>query len=76
MNFKNGLFFIISLTTCFLSQAQVAPFNYSQQKKITCSKAAVVCAHPLASKAGLQILKQGGNAFDAAIAIQLALAVV
>ncbi|MBL7703026.1 MAG: gamma-glutamyltransferase [Ferruginibacter sp.] len=49
---------------------------YSIQKKIECSKGAVVSAHPLASMVGLSILKKGGNAIDAAIATQLALAVV
>ena len=56
--------------------AQVSPLNYSQQKKVTGTKAAVVSAHPLASNAGFEIIKQGGNAIDAVIATQLALAVV
>jgi len=39
------------------------------------NQAMVVTAHKLASDIGLQVLKDGGNAFDAAIAVNYALAV-
>lgn len=38
--------------------------------------AAVATSHPLATRAGVEVLKQGGNAFDAAAAITAVLAVV
>lgn len=52
------------------------PYQYTIQKTVTAENGAVVSAHPLASQVGVAILQRGGNAMDAAIATQLALAVV
>lgn len=85
----NRLFSIILFTifviadVCSQSQTpwlgagkEVDPYHYTQVKHAYFQNAAVSCAHPLASLIGAQILKGGGNAFDAGIAVQLALAVV
>jgi gamma-glutamyltranspeptidase/glutathione hydrolase len=55
---------------------RVDPYHYAIRKKIVAGNGAVVSAHPIASEVGVEILRQGGNAIDAAIATQLALAVV
>ena len=77
--FSMVLFFLLGCNNSRKSTGnsiQIDPYNYSTQKKIIAENGAVVSAHPLASKVGVEILKKGGNAVDAAIATQLALAVV
>lgn len=76
------LFLLVSGLACSTSQqnktssSAINPYEYSSTKKIIAENGAVVSAHPLASMVGVEILKMGGNAIDAAIATQLALAVV
>jgi gamma-glutamyltranspeptidase/glutathione hydrolase len=57
-------------------QQKINVFHFKTNKDIEVKRGAVVSASQIASEVGVAILKEGGNAVDAAIATQLALAVV
>ena len=75
--FQIVFFITISFSVLFVNCQQA-----TQEEKIeiiqstTSKKAMVVSAHHLATKIGNDILQKGGNAIDATIAVQYALAVV
>jgi len=76
MNKTTLLLLFTCIFTSFLCSAQLVPFPYTIEKEAIGDTAMIVSAHPLATKVGLDILKKGGNAIDAAVAMQFALAVV
>ncbi|QOW09261.1 gamma-glutamyltransferase [Kaistella flava (ex Peng et al. 2021)] len=68
-------FYLLFLVFSQFAFAQFTDINIVKEIH-TKDKGLVVSAHPLASEAGAKIMKMGGNAYDAVIATQYALAVV
>lgn len=74
--------YILTITFCmmvFSFGCKTEPASdtaWMTEEGVIADQAMVVSAHPLASAAGVEILQAGGNAVDAAIAVQYALAVV
>ena len=66
----------IPLLLAVVTFACKSPQSGTPTVGIIADSAMVVSAHPIASQVGARILKSGGNAVDAAVAMQFALAVV
>jgi gamma-glutamyltranspeptidase/glutathione hydrolase len=68
-----GIILAVYLSGCKVESSDLT--SYRITKEVNGVRSGVSTAHPLATKVGIEILKQGGNAADAAIAVQFALAV-
>lgn len=68
------LFFFI-VTLCYHCRQAPEPL-YHVTQSVVADSAMVVSPHPLSTEVALDILREGGNAVDATIALQFAMAVV
>ena len=67
--------FVLFITVLFVGSCKVTESTQQSALGVIGQQGMVVSAHPIASKVGSDILRSGGNAWDASIAVQFALAV-
>src|SRR4028119_244188 len=72
---KLGVYFVLFSFLCTFSVSDTKVFA-AWRDPVRAQKAIVASQHELASRIGADVMKRGGNAVDAAIAVGLALAVV
>jgi gamma-glutamyltranspeptidase/glutathione hydrolase len=67
---------VVAAAVFCLSTAAVAPLHAASMAPVAAENGMVVTAQQLATRVGVDVLRRGGNAVDAAVAVGYALAVV
>src|SRR5689334_9277322 len=67
--------FLLKLLSCFVALCLLIPPPAYAHEPVYARKGMVVAQEPLAADVGVDVLKSGGNAVDAAVAVGFALAV-
>ena len=85
MNLRRGVWAVVCLAllaACVTLPQQSAPLQpeiatgFAAKPEVRAAQFAVASANPLATRAGYEVLKAGGSAVDAAVAVQMVLGLV